>query len=148
MPLTSRMNLAYRLFASAAEGNFATPLYIGGLDTVRGFEFRSLVGDRVFFSNLELRFPLIDLLATPVFAFQGIRGVLFLDIAGAWLGDFQSFHFYDSQENRLDDAVASYGYGFTVNFFGLDINVDFAKRWDFKDTLSGFESSLWIGRRF
>ena len=148
VPLTRRMNLAYRLFASAAEGNFATPLYIGGLDTVRGFEFRSLVGDRVFFSNLELRFPLIDLLATPAFAFQGIRGVLFLDIAGAWLGDVQSFHFYDSQENRLDDAVASYGYGFTVNFFGLDINVDFAKRWDFKDTLSGFESSLWIGRRF
>ena len=102
----------------------------------------------MFFSNLELRFPLIDFLATPILAFQGIRGVLFLDIAGAWFGDLQGFHFYDSQENRLDDAVASYGYGVTVNLFGLDVNFDFAKRWDFESSQGGFESSLWIGRRF
>ena len=57
-------------------GQRGHPLLIGGLDTLRGFDFREFAGDRAFFANLEYRFPLIDLLATPVVAFQGIRGVL------------------------------------------------------------------------
>ncbi len=148
VPLTRRSNLAFRLFGAASDGNFPLPLYFGGLDTVRGFDFRSLVGDRAFYSNLELRFPLIDMLATPIFRFQGIRGVIFLDVGGAWFDDFQSFDFYDEDTDRLQDGVASYGYGLTIRLFGLDLNLDFAKRWDFDSSSSGFESSIWIGRRF
>ncbi len=148
IPLTRRSNLAFRLFGSASDGNFPLPLYFGGLDTVRGFDFRSLVGDRAFYSNLELRFPLIDTLATPIFRFQGVRGVIFLDVGGAWFDDFQSFDFYDEDNDRLQDGIASYGYGLTIRLFGLDLNIDFAKRWDFDSSSSGFESSIWIGRRF
>ena len=50
---------------------------------------------------------------------------------------------------RLEDGVASFGYGITVRMFGLDVNWDFAKRWDFENTLSsGYETSFWIGQRF
>jgi Tol biopolymer transport system component len=146
--LTRRTSFAYRLVGYVSEGNFPNPVYFGGLDTVRGFEFRSLVGDRGFFTNLELRFPIIDFLATPVFNFGSIRGVLFLDVAGVWYDEVQDFDFWDSEENRLQDAVSSYGWGITARLFGLDWNFDFAKRWDFKDSEGSFESSFWIGTRF
>ena len=102
------------------------------------------MGDRAFFTNLEYRFPLIDLVATPLFAFQGIRGVLFFDVGGAWYNDFQDFEFYDSDTKRLQDGVASYGCGVTARFLGLDLNWDFARRWDFKDA-GDFETEFWIG---
>ncbi|MDX1500900.1 MAG: hypothetical protein R3325_00965 [Thermoanaerobaculia bacterium] len=148
VPLTKRTNLAIRAWGTARDGNFATPVYFGGLDTVRGFPFRSLVGDRGFYTNFELRFPLVDLLATPIFAFQGIRGVVFLDVAGAWFNDFQSFRFWDETGDGLGDAVSSYGYGVSARLLGLEFNWDFAKRWDFDRTLSGLETSFWIGSRF
>ena len=149
LTLTRRSNLAFRFVGLMREGNFRTPFYFGGLDTLRGFEFRSIVGDRGFFANLELRFPLIDLLATPIFNFQGIRALFFVDVGGAWFDDFQEFDVWDSDNNRLGDAVSSYGFGITARIFGLDWNFDYAKRWDFDSTMDdGFRSSFWIGRRF
>lgn len=148
IPLTRRSQLALRGFVAASEGNRPNPTYFGGQDTIRGFPFRSIIGDRGFFANVELRFPLIDILATPIIGFQGIRGVVFLDVGGAWYNDLEDFDVWDSEDNRLEDAVAAYGYGFTVRFGFLDLNVDFAKRTDLKDSTGGFESTLWIGSRF
>ena len=105
---------------------------------------------RIVFANLEYRFPLIDFLATPVFSFQGVRGRLFLDVGGAWydyLG--QDFDFWDSDENKLQDGVSSYGFGVTFNFIGLQLNWDFARLWDFDENLDdGFSTQFWIGTRF
>ena len=56
-PLTRRSVFATRFFGSVRTGNFPTPVYFGGLDTVRGVDFRDIVGDHGFFTNLELRFP-------------------------------------------------------------------------------------------
>lgn len=149
VPLTRRTNLAFRIFAGKADGENPSPFIFGGLDDLRGFDFRSLAGTDAFFTNLELRFPLIDVLATPVIAFQGIRGNLFLDIGAAWFSEFQDFQFYNSQEDRLEDAIAAFGYGFTFRLFGLQLNWDFAKRWNFQNTLDeGYRTSFWIGSRF
>lgn len=147
--LTRRVNFAMRAVGVQSSGNRPSLFYFGGLDTVRGFDFRSLVGNRGFYANLELRFPLIDLLATPVFAFQGIRGFVFLDVGGAWFHPDQEFDFWDSENDRLEDAVSSYGFGVTTRLWGLDLNWSFAKRWNFDETLSdGLETSFWIGPRF
>jgi len=146
--ITRRSQIALRAFGAASEGNIPNPTYFGGLDTVRGFDFRSFVGDRGFFANVELRFPLIDVLSTPLLGFRGIRGVLFFDIGGAWYEDFESFTFYDSDTGRLVDARASYGYGITVNLGYFDFNWDFAKVTDLKDSPGGFRNSFWIGTRF
>jgi Tol biopolymer transport system component len=147
IPVTRRSNIALRGFAGYATGNLPDPFYFGGLDTLRGSGFYSLSGDRAFFANAEYRFPLVDLLATPWLAFQGIRGVVFFDVAGAWFSDFEEFDFYDSDDGRLVDALASYGYGLTVRFFGIDLNWDFATLTDFGDFESR-ETSFWIGYRF
>jgi hypothetical protein len=149
IPLTRRSNIALRLFAGASDGNVPNPVYFGGLDTVRGFRFREFSGDRGFFTNVEVRFPLVDVLATPLIGFQGIRGVLFLDVGGAWFSDFQDFEFWDSELDQLGDAEAAYGYGFTIRFAGLDLNWDFARLTKFGDSEEGgFETSFWLGSRF
>jgi len=74
--------------------------------------------------------------------------VLFLDVGGAWYSDVQSFQFWDGEENKLADGVSSYGWGFSLNLFGLMMNWDFVRQWDFSETLTGWETSFWIGRRF
>ena len=53
MPLTRRSNSRMRVFAAESGGNVPTPVYFGGLDTVRGFDLYSIVGDRGFFTNVE-----------------------------------------------------------------------------------------------
>jgi WD40 repeat protein/surface antigen Omp85-like protein len=148
--VTNRSNFALRLFAGAAEGNNPLPFYFGGLDTVRGVNFRSLSGDRAFFANVEFRFPLIDLLATPVLAFRGVRGVIFFDVGGAWFNDFEDFDLYDSDTKRFEDGLASYGWGVTVRFLGLDLNWDLAKFYKPPVGLEdeGFRTEFWIGTRF
>ncbi len=145
--VTARSNLAFRAVGSMRDGNFPTPIFFGGLDTLRGFDYRSLVGDRGFFANLEFRFPLFDQLGNRVFL-TSVRGVVFLDVGGAWFDEFQDFDFWDNENDRLDDAVSAYGYGITARLFGLDLNWDFAKRWNFDQAVEGFETSFWIGPRF
>jgi Tol biopolymer transport system component len=159
VPLTRRAGFAFRLFGGASWGQSPNVFFFGGLDTVRGFEYREFVGDRAFYTNLELRFPLIDALVLPLGVIQGIRGRVFLDVGGAWF-DYagETFEFWDSDEGRLapDDFAhgirgpkSAYGFGLTANLLGLDLNWDFAKIWNGKETFTdGFETTFWIGSRF
>ncbi len=147
LPVTRRINFAFRFFGWASEGNAPEPAYLGGLDTVRGYQIRSIGGYQAFYGNVELRFPLIDYLALPFLSFQGIRGVFFFDIGGAWFPEIDDFGFLDD-EDRLEDGVASYGFGISLRLFGMPVNWDFAKRTDLKDSTGSFETSFWIGTRF
>jgi len=150
IPVTRRSNLAFRLYAGASEGNQAGLFFFGGLDTVRGFDFRSLAGDRVFFANLEFRFPLIDLLAFPIYRFQGIRGRFFFDVGGGWFDDGQEFTWFDRDTEPFgaEDGVAAYGFGLSARLFGLNLNWDFAKQYDFETSEDGFRTDFYIGNRF
>ncbi|MEM9291010.1 MAG: BamA/TamA family outer membrane protein [Acidobacteriota bacterium] len=147
IPVTRRSSLALRLYGSISDGNNPAIFGIGGLDTIRGFDFRELTGDRVAFANVEYRFPLVDFLATPVVSFQGIQGRFFFDIGAAWF-DENDFDFYDSDESQLRDGVASYGFGVTANFLGLPFNWDFSKQWNFDESTEGFRTDFYIGSRF
>ena len=64
----------------------------GGLNQLRGWEFREFIGSKLAWSNLELRFPLIDLMDFPFLRLIDIRGKLFLDVGTAW---FENDVFYD-----------------------------------------------------
>ena len=143
--LTSRTSLAARLFAGWSEGNFPNLYYFGGLNTLRGYDFRTLIGTRAAFANFEYRFPLIDVLATPFMTLQQVRGNLFFDIGTAYLPD-QPYRFV--RDGRLENGAASLGYGFSFNFLGMELHWDFAKRFDLKDTEGGYVTSFWIGQTF
>ena len=84
--------------------------------------------------NSEFRFPLIDLLATPILAFGGIRGRIFLDVGGAWLNEQASSSGPTASSRTTNGAPGGSrpsARGFSVYFLGLPWNVDFAKQWDF-----------------
>lgn len=164
VPLSRRNELALRLWAAASDGNRPNFYYFGGIDTLRGYSYQSLAGNRAFHANLEWRFPLIDHLVLPWLRLTGVRGRVFLDVGGAWfdlpaytidLGGFeyrvpryrQPFQF--AHDGRLKDAVSSYGFGLSLDLFGLPAHWDFARRWDFKDSLdSGYRTEFWIGIRY
>jgi WD40 repeat protein len=150
LPLTLRSNFAFRMWGGISGGARPTPFFLGGLDTIRGIDFRSLLGNRAFFGNLEFRFPLIDLLATPVLGFGGIRGVLFFDTGAAWFSNQNiPFQFWSGAQHKLVDGVAAYGAGINFDILGLEANVDFAKLLPTTLMASpGVRTDFWIGTRF
>ncbi|HEY3348315.1 MAG TPA: hypothetical protein VGM13_00895 [Thermoanaerobaculia bacterium] len=153
VPLSRRVLFAFRAFAAHSNGAAPTVYAFGGLDTLRGYDYNTVIGNNIFYVNSEFRFPLIDVLATPILAFQGVRGRIFLDVGGGWF-DGQSFVFMtDGQLNGLNNpgvpgGLASFGGGFSVYFLGLPWNVDFAKKWDFKNTLSDWQTTFYVGTTF
>ena len=50
---------------------------------MRGYEYLSFIGQNAFFTNAELRFPLIDAMATPIGVLGGVRATLFAGLGGA-----------------------------------------------------------------
>jgi Tol biopolymer transport system component len=148
--ITQRSDFAFRLFVGASFGNAPTPYYFGGLDTLRGFDFRDFSGDRAAFMNLELRFPLFDYLGnTSAFLIRQVRGRFFIDVGGAYYSySGQDFSCWDNDNNEFEDCRAAYGWGFSFNFLGLDLNWDFARQFRFQGAEERFQTAFWIGTSF
>jgi hypothetical protein len=149
--VSSRTLLAARLFVGYSTGNFPNLYYFGGLNTLRGYDFRSIVGNRAAFANFEFRFPFVDVLATPFLVLQQVRGVLFFDVGfanfnGLDVDTGQKFQFME--DGLLKHGKASVGYGFSFEFWGMELHWDFAKHFDGKRARGGSESSFWIGQTF
>ncbi len=145
LPISSRALLATRIFAGYSRGSFPNFYYFGGLNTLRGYEYQSIVGTKAGYANIELRFPLIDVLVTPIIALTGIRANLFLDVGGASLPG-QPFVFW--KNHRLVDGLASVGYGISFNMLGLQLHWDFSKRTDLHRTDGKLRTQFWIGEVF
>lgn len=142
---TSRSLLATRVYAAYSEGNFPNFYYFGGLDTLRGYDFRTFLGDRAFFANVEYRFPLIDVLAIPFLALRDIRGRLFFDVGGAYF-DGDEFTFFE--DGRLQDGAAAVGWGVSARLLGMELHWDFARRTDLDEIEKDTRTSFWIGQVF
>ena len=143
--ISSRTLLATRVYGAWSEGN-ATNFYIfGGLNTLRGYDFRALIGQHAGFANVELRFPLIDVLATPVIVLQQVRGALFVDVGAA---HFKGQPFQFMEGGKLRDGLASVGLGISFNLLGLPVNWDFARRYVDGSLEKGYRTSFWVGQTF
>lgn len=55
--ITERSLIAVRLYGAHSTGNFPNLYYFGGLDTLRGLDFREQIGNTVGYANFEYRFP-------------------------------------------------------------------------------------------
>lgn len=143
---TARSNLAWR-FSAIIGGSDRPSLYsLGGVNQLRGYDYREFFGSSVVYSNLEYRFPLIDALQTPIGAFGPVRAFVFFDVGAAWLqdrlwwdpdlqqyrglvsGQDLPFECWDSENGRLQDCRASYGFGLQFYFAGLQWNWSWASR--------------------
>jgi Tol biopolymer transport system component len=159
---TSRSLLALRLVGLVSNGNGFNIRSIGGLNQLRGYDYREFFGSRTSFMNLEFRFPLVDALAFPFGIIRDIRGFLFLDVGSAWFGGGEFFHprlgfettsavqgklnpdfiavdgsgnpvrrrfrFWDSENSKLGDGRASYGFGWGFYLGPFQLTWSFAKQ--------------------
>jgi len=149
--LTRRSVLAFRALGVVSEGDRVVFYGMGGLNNLRGYDFRAFYGSNVASANVELRFPFVDELRFPIGPLRNIRGFLFLDVGTAWLpgdqffdpdsqlvraqpnfdGTYSNipFDWWDSKNDRLQDLRGSYGTGFQFFFLGgLQFNWVWSKR--------------------
>jgi WD40 repeat protein len=130
-------------------------MYFGGNSEMRGYEYLQFLGQRAFFTNAELRFPLIEAMLTPIGVLGGLRGVLFANIGGgAYNGVPYSFSKMGSEIYtpiigyqqvdaigtlepvygppisvsgfRLVDGRGSYGMGLETMMLGFPMHFDWA----------------------
>ncbi|MBZ5638432.1 MAG: hypothetical protein LAO51_06685 [Acidobacteriia bacterium] len=150
--LTRRSLLALRIAGVDSAGGRPTYYALGGINQLRGYNFRDFFGTRVAWSNLELRFPLVDQLRFPFGAIRSIRGFLFMDVGAAWFNDGSfydpelagvggvrsgvdingkpvQFKLWDSANGRFQDGRGSYGWGIQFLFIGgLQFNWAWSQR--------------------
>jgi len=115
---------------------------IGGSWDLRGYRRFSIRGNKVWFTSLEFRFPLVDqlLIRFPVFdlGFSGIRGAFFFDAGSAW-------------DDKYKETLGSVGGGIRFNLFGvLTLRYDIGKRIenDFNDFQKGLFYQFFFGWDF
>lgn len=155
--LTDRSLIAWRLIGLVQSGSAGTLYAIGGVNDLRGFEFREFFGTSYVLSNLELRFPLLDSMRLPFGVnLAPVRGFFFVDFGTAWFGD-QEYVAFDDEGNftgiergraaydnflgtfrkyqptvdgRWLDYHGSVGAGFTIPVLGLPLTWTYAKVYD------------------
>jgi hypothetical protein len=139
-------------------GEFPGYIYFGGNSEMRGYQYLEFLGNNGFFTNAELRFPLIEAALTPIGIIGGLRGTLFFNFGGAgfeglpmkvWstssdtytplLGFVQDPFSPTGQQPvfgpelpisgfRLIDSRASYGIGLQTFALGFPIHFDWSWR--------------------
>ncbi len=155
--LGRRSTVAARLLLGGSFGADGSYFYLGGIDTLRGYNYEELVGTRIGLLNFELRIPFIDVLhfGWPIqWTIGGIRGIAFADVGGAWsdwqYGPKNPFKIFARDKNRihLDDVKASIGAGLRLQL-GV-FSVDFAAAWhtDLTSVEPGMKYHLGLGQAF
>jgi WD40-like Beta Propeller Repeat len=104
--------LALRARGFHSFGDNPDYLYFGGNSEMRGYDYLSFVGQDAFFLNAELRFPLIEAMATPIGILGGIRGAFFANLGGAWW-EGQQFKTWSS-DSTVQTPIIGYDYRTTV----------------------------------
>jgi hypothetical protein len=125
--------------------------FFGGNSELRGYEYLEFLGQNAFFTNAELRFPLIDAMATPIGVLGGVRATLFAGLGGAHFEGTPFKIFSRSTEvvqpivdfdddtgapqlgapvtisgNRFVDARASYGISLATFALGFPVHFDWS----------------------
>jgi len=139
--------LAFRFLGTTSSGKNAPFFWTGGNNTIRSIRYSGLTGTNMFWLNAELRFPLIQVAATPIGLIGPVRGVFFFDVGGAWYKDQKFRIFKEGEGLRLEDPIASYGFGLEFFVFGYPMHVDWVWRTDLKQR-DYYGVNFWIGFDF
>src|SRR3954469_13259064 len=157
MRLASNGVLAFRARGYKSWGEFPGYLYFGGNSEMRGYDYLEFLGNKAFFVNAELRFPLIEAALTPLGVIGGLRGIAFAGLGAAgyeglpmnvWTSNpitvtpllgfkpnFETFTYdpvYGDPKTingfKLVDGRASYGVGLETFALGFPIHFDWSWR--------------------
>jgi outer membrane protein assembly factor BamA len=150
--------LAFRFRGLKSWGDYPGYLFFGGNSEMRGYQYLEFLGNKAFFVNAELRFPVIEAALTPFGVIGGLRAVAFADMGAAGFNN-QPFNVWSKdafigapiigfkedpttlqgvspvygplrQINgfRLVDGRASYGLGLETFALGFPIHFDWSWR--------------------
>ena len=147
---------ALRLKGFKSWGDFPDFTFFGGNGDLRGYDYLQFIGHNAALANAELRFPLIEAMATPIGVLGGIRGTFFFNFGVAgfngqefdpWTSDplivrgVESFTLNSAGQVqeiygppvqvdgfRLVNGRASYGFGLTTFALGFPVHFDWAWR--------------------
>lgn len=146
--------LAMRIYGQQSTGSNPDFFNFGGNSEMHGYEYLEFIGNKGFFANAELRFPLIEAMLTPLGVLGGLRGVFFANVGGAGFNS-QPFKVISNKVDtypvvtgydldqfgnivatrttptdvgglRLVDARASYGLGLQSFLLGFPMHFDFS----------------------
>ncbi len=129
-------NLALRFVSGHKFGRNAEefPFYIGGIGTVRGFDYKQFSGTTLFLANLELRIALVRYFLGPFnFELPMIFGNLFID-TGIVANDISKVNIFgfDRYGNTVfKDLKVGVGMGIGILLgVGFKFKIDFASPFD------------------
>jgi Tol biopolymer transport system component len=143
--------LAGRLYGATSHGSTPQTFYLGGSQTLRGYDYGSLVGNHALLASLEFRFPLVRHLALgwPLpLEFGNVQGVLFADAGTAWDGDA-----FTTSRSVRDEPVgrapqAALGFGARIGLGYLVLKLDWAQRYDTGTGIRSPGSTVSLGTDF
>ena len=153
---------ATRVRGFLSSGENPDYFYFGGNMELRGYPYLSLVGNRGFFANVELRLPIIDLMKTPIGILGPVRGTLYAGVGGAhFRGEAYKFGTSESGISYVKDPLfgepvsgyhlidgrASYGFGLQFFFLGYPLHFDWSRLTDLKVS-SPTRFDFWVGFDF
>jgi Tol biopolymer transport system component len=154
---------AARVKGFHSSGDQPDVFYFGGNMELRGYPYLSFAGNQGFFANLEFRFPVIDIMKTPLGILGPVRGTLYGGIGGAhFKGEPWNFSTSDAGRSYVNDPVfgepvdgfhlvdgrASYGIGIQFFFLGYPLHFDWSKLTDLKVTSNNTRFDFWVGFDF
>ncbi|MFN7975914.1 MAG: hypothetical protein U0166_26860 [Acidobacteriota bacterium] len=147
--VTARSLVALRFFGAVSQSDTPNLYSFGGSDTLRGFDFRELVGSRAAFANAELRFPFVDELRFGFgLALRQLRGKVFLDTGLAYF-DRDNIDLWSREGGfHLVDLKAAVGVGFGFDLGPFELQWTFARRTDFQNWDDKTRTAFYIGRSF
>ena len=121
---------AVRLKGFKSWGNNPDFVRFGGNSELRGYDYLSFNGEKGFFFNAELRFPLIDAMLTPFGVVGGLRGVFFFNAGGAGfnpLPGYSGFKFMTRDPLTVTPIVAYQqidAFGSIAPVYGAPVTID------------------------
>ncbi len=129
--LGSEWVFALRGYAGAQLGKTITPWIVGDLGELRGYQWMQFMGNRIWMTNIELRFPLIrNFNLFGAIGFGDIRAALFMDLAKIWFDD-KRFNALNKDDVNTGLVKGSIGVDLalgTVPFLGIPLHLAFSKR--------------------
>jgi len=128
----ARHSLALKLVGARSTQADAQNFYIGGVNSLRGYDDFKFGGTRMALASVEFRYPFIDRLeiASPIpLSIWGVRGILFADLGATWDDAFRGVR-RDDEGVRFEDIKSSYGFGVRANLGFFVVRVDRAWPYD------------------
>jgi len=129
--LGSECAFALRGYAGAQFGKTINPWIIGDLGELRGYQWMQFMGNRIWMTNLELRFPLTKNFNLLGMYLGDIRAALFMDLAKIWFDDkrFNVLNADDVNPGLIKGSVGiDVSMPFTLWIFGSELHLAVSKR--------------------